>query len=115
MLPKLPARRLDAPGQFAFADRDRVCTILEEGGWGEIDIRPIDVACSLPEMELVGYLTQLGPVGLVLQEADERTRTRIIDTVRAAFEPYVYGAEVRFTAACWMVSASATTEKLASV
>ena len=28
-----------------------------------------------------------------------------VETVRAAFEPYVHGGEVRFTAACWMVSA----------
>ena len=76
LLPNLPARRPDAPGQFAFADRRRVHRILEESGWAEIDIRPIDVACTLPEKELVRYLTRLGPVGLILQEADERTRAR---------------------------------------
>lgn len=107
LLPNLPARRPGAPGQFAFADRQRVHTILEESGWAEIDIRPIDVACTLPEKELVGYLTRLGPVGLILQEADDRTRTQIIETVRAAFDSYVYGDEVRFTAACWMVGARA--------
>jgi hypothetical protein len=73
----------------------------------EIDIQPIDVACTLPEKELVRYLTRLGPVGLILQEADDRTRTQVIETVRAAFAPYVHGAEVRFAAACWMVGARA--------
>ena len=61
--------------------------------------------CTLPEKELVRYLTRLGPVGLILQEADERTRAQVIETVRAGFDPYVHGAEVRFTAACWMVGA----------
>jgi SAM-dependent methyltransferase len=107
LLPNLPARRPSAPGQFAFADRRRVYTILEESGWAGIDIRPIDVACALPERELVRYLTRLGPVGLILQRADDRTRTQVIKTVRTAFDPYVHGAEVRFTAACWMVSARA--------
>ena len=107
LLPNLPARRPDAPGQFAFADQRRVHRILEESGWDEIDIRPIDVACTLPEKELVRYLTRLGPLGLILQEADDRTRTQVIETVRAAFEPYVHGAEVHFTAACWMVGARA--------
>jgi hypothetical protein len=107
ILPNLPARRPDAPGQFAFANGHRVYTILEESGWAEIDIRPIDVACTLPEKELVPYLTRLGPVGLILQEADDRTRVQVIETVRAAFSPYVHRAEVRFTAACWMVSAQA--------
>jgi len=57
---------------------------------------------------LVGYFTRLGPVGLILQDADERTCTQVIKTVRAAFDPYVHGTEVRFTAACWKVSARAT-------
>ncbi len=107
LLPNLPARQPDAPGQFAFADQRRVYRILEESGWAAIDIRPIDVACSLPEKELVRYFTRLGPVGLILQEADDLTRTRVIETVRAAFDPYVQGDEVRFTAALWMVGARA--------
>jgi SAM-dependent methyltransferase len=106
LLPNLPARRPDAPGQFAFADPRRVSGVLEESGWAGIDIRPIDVACTLPEKELVRYLTRLGPLGLVLHEADDRTRAQVIETVRAAFEPYVHGAEVRYTAACWRVSAT---------
>lgn len=107
LLPKLPARRLDGPGQFAFADPGRVQRILQESGWGGIDVRPVDVECSLPEKELVRYLTRLGPVGLALQEVDDRTRTQVIGTVRAAFEPYVHGKEVRFAAACWVVEARA--------
>lgn len=104
-LPNLPARVPDAPGQFAFADQHRVQRILEESGWAGIDIRPIDVACALPEAELVTYLTRLGPLGLVLRDADEPTHTRLIETVRAAFDPYVDGTEVRFTAACWTIDA----------
>ncbi|SDC68927.1 Ubiquinone/menaquinone biosynthesis C-methylase UbiE [Cupriavidus sp. YR651] len=107
LLPDLPARRPNAPGQFAFADPDRVRGILEQSGWLEIEIRPIDVACILPEQGLVEYVTRLGPVGLALQEADDQTRAKVIETVRAAFDPYVHGAEVRFTAACWMIGAQA--------
>lgn len=108
LLPKLPARRPDAPGQFAFADRDRVHRILAQCGWTGIDIRPVDFSCTLPEQALVPYLSRLGPLGLVLHEADERTRAQVIQAARAAFEPYVHGAEVRFTAACWMVEARAS-------
>ncbi|CAL9325691.1 MULTISPECIES: class I SAM-dependent methyltransferase [Streptomyces] len=111
-LPDLPARRPDEPGQFAFADPDRVRRILAESGWAGIDIRPIDVVCTLPERELVRYFTRLGPVGMILPEADEETRKRIVETVRPAFDPFVRGADVRFTAACWMVSARAASAKL---
>jgi len=108
LLPNLPARKPGAPGQFAFADRDRIASILEESGWAGIDIRPIDVECTLPESDLMGYITRLGPVGLVLQdETDERRRAQVVAAVRAAFEPYVRGSEVRFTAACWMIGAEA--------
>lgn len=109
VLPNLPARRPDAPGQFSFADRHRVSSILEASRWAEIDIRPIDIDCTLPEQELVSYFSRLGPVGMILQEADERTRVSVIESVRAAFEPYVHGTDVRYTAACWMVSARALT------
>ena len=105
LLPNIPPRQPDAPGQFAFADRSRVNRILEDSGWTGIDIRPIDVVCILPETELVRYFTRFGPLARVLPEADEATRARIIATVRPAFEPYVHGAEVRYTAACWLVRA----------
>lgn len=107
LLPNLPARQPDAPGQFAFASSDRVQRILDDSGWTNIDIQPIDVVCSLPEKDLALYFTQLGPVGLALRDTDERTRERVVQTVRAAFDPSVQGTEVRFNAACWMVRARA--------
>jgi len=60
-LSNIPARDPNAPGQFAFADRQRVSRILEESGWAGIDLRPVDVACAFPEKDLVRYFTQLGP------------------------------------------------------
>lgn len=107
LLPDLPTRRPDGPGQFALADAGRIRRILEESGWGGIDIRPIDVTCVLPEAELVPYFSRFGPLGMVLPETDERTRTQVVATVRAAFDRFVHGADVRFTAACWLVDARA--------
>jgi SAM-dependent methyltransferase len=107
LLPNLPARRADGPGQFAFADARNVHDILEQSGWTGIEIRPVDVPCSLPEPALLSYLTQLGPLGLILPSLNARLREQIIQTVRAAFDPYVHGPEVRFAAACWSVRARA--------
>lgn len=105
LLPNFPARDPNAPGQFAFADRHRVHRILEESGWAEIEIRPVDASCTFPEKELIRYITQLGPLGRVFHPMDGQTRTDIVDKVRAAFDPFVRADEVRFIAACWMVSA----------
>jgi SAM-dependent methyltransferase len=107
LVPSLPVRRPDAPGQFAFADQRRIHKILEESGWIDIDIQPIDVGCTLSETELARYATQLGPVGLALQQVDDLTRERVSSAVLAAYGPYVRSTEVAFNAACWMVHARA--------
>ena len=105
LLPQLPARVPDEPGQFGFADRDRVNTILAHSGWHRIHIEAVDVACSFPEQQLLRYITQMGPVGRLLQTADDSTRRQVAATARDAFEPYVDGDQVRYTAACWDIRA----------
>lgn len=107
LLPELPPRRPGEPGQFAFADRDHVRRVLEQAGWSDIEIQPIDIACAMPEPALLPYVSQLGPVGRALQQADDALRTRVMAAVRPAFDAYVHGDEVRFVAACWMIGARA--------
>jgi ubiquinone/menaquinone biosynthesis C-methylase UbiE len=105
ILPNVPARDPEAPGQFAFANANRVRHILEDSGWADVDIAPLDVECAFPEADLVRYATRFGPLGRVLHDADEQTKDRVLATVRPAFDPFVHGATVRFMAACWKVSA----------
>ena len=107
LLPDLPARRPGAPGQFAFADRTFVREVLARSGWQDVDIHPLDIKCALPVAELERYFTLLGPVGVALQQADADTRARVIDVLHEAFRPYKDGGMVRFTAACWEISARA--------
>lgn len=110
LLPDLPPRRPDAPGQFGFADRRRVASILEDSGWDAVAIEPIDVALRFPATELTRYVSWLGPVGVMLQGMEEPRRTQVIETVRGAFTRYIQGTELRFTAACWMIAARAPAE-----
>jgi SAM-dependent methyltransferase len=107
LLPHMPARDPDGPGQFAFARRERVGSILDESGWDAIHIEPVDVTCTFPESELIHYLTRMGPLGRVLNKMDEPSRKNVVEKVRTAFDPYVNGDEVSYTAACWNVSARA--------
>ncbi len=108
LLPDLPARRPDEPGQFAFADRDRVRRILDESGWSEIDIQPIDVPCALPENALVRYLHPA-------RSRRPLPRSRRMTSFARGSSPRsdppssltCTVPEVRFTAACWMVGARA--------
>ena len=108
LLPNLPPRQAGAPGQCSFAQPEHVDGILRSSGWAEIAITPLDVPCSLPRSDLRRYVARLGPVGRVLHDTAEPLRTRVIEAVVAAFEPYVHGDAVRFVAAGWMIEARAT-------
>ncbi|MFF5083476.1 class I SAM-dependent methyltransferase [Actinoplanes sp. NPDC000266] len=108
LLPELPPRRPDGPGQFGLADPGLVRSVLSGSGWSDVALEPLDVELTMPESELTGYLTRLGPVGQVLPDVPEPRRSRIVETVRAAFDPFISGTDVRFTAACWLITARNT-------
>ena len=110
LLPALAPRKQGGAGQFAFADKAWVSSMLEKSGWTDVDLQPIDVVCAFPKAGLRPYLNRLGPVGRALDGADEPTRDRVLDMVLPAFDSYIYGDEVRFTAACWMISGRAGRE-----
>ncbi len=105
LLPELPPRPADGPGQFAFADARKVQGILSAAGWDAIEMLPIDVPCAMPQRALDGYASRLGPVALALRGADDTQRARVMAAVRAGFAPYLHGDEVKFTAACWEIAA----------
>jgi SAM-dependent methyltransferase len=108
LLPSLPERSPDAPGQFAFARRERIEQILAASGWGSISVDPVDATCTLPAADMLTYATRMGPLGLIFQDLDRSLQQRIAAALRAAFNPYVRGDTVCFTAACWMVTARAS-------
>jgi len=95
----------NAPGQFAFADADKVRRILQASGWKNIEIQSIDVPMQVAEADLLVYVTKLGPVGLALKDADAQTRDRVTIAVHAAFKPFIQDGVARFNAACWLVMA----------
>ena len=105
LLPPLPAQAIDAPGQFAFADPERVEAILTDAGWTDIVLTPFDAVCEMPATDLDGYLAQMGRIGVMLQQLDAASREPILSTLRQAFAPFVEGEVVRFTAACWRIDA----------
>lgn len=107
LLPDLPTRPADGPGQFAFADPDRVRGILSDAGWSRVSIDPVDIACSLPAADLDAYIGRLGPVGMTLQKHDAAAVAEVVGAVRPAFAPFIHGDAVRFVAACHLVGALA--------
>lgn len=107
LLPPQAPRAPDAPGQFAFADHERVRALLAQAGWRDIAITPLDVECRMPEAALEPYFTRLGNLGRLLPTLDPSVREQLIAAVRPAFAPFLREGEVRFTAACWEIAATA--------
>ncbi|MBB3118151.1 class I SAM-dependent methyltransferase [Pseudoduganella violacea] len=105
LLPALAPRPADRPGQFGLASRERIISLLQQSGWQDVEVAPLDLACAIPEADLVPYLSMLGPVGPILPNESEARRREIVGLMRAACEPYVHGGEVRINAACWLASA----------
>ncbi|WP_282297265.1 class I SAM-dependent methyltransferase [Stenotrophomonas sp. PS02289] len=101
----LPPRVPDGPGQFAFADPDKVRGILASAGWSEVAITALDLPCEIARSDLRTYLSLLGPVGTALRSEtlDAAERERILDVIEAAFAPFVFADRVRYTAACWVL------------
>jgi SAM-dependent methyltransferase len=105
LLPDLPAWVPDGPGPFGLADPERTRGILDQAGWEGIELTAIDPTCGFAERDLVAYFTNVGPIAGALRAADQPTRDQVVPVVRSAFEQFVEGDSVRFTAACWLVDA----------
>ena len=105
LLPVPPPRDPAAPGQFAFADPDRVRGLLSAAGWRAVDLQPLDLACALPADDLETYATRIGPVSLALLGLETDHRDAVIAAVKRGFEPFLAEGAARFTAACWLVRA----------
>jgi SAM-dependent methyltransferase len=101
----LPAPDPDKPGMFSLADPDRVRRIFTAAGWADLDLQPLDVACSIAERDMFTYMTKLGPIGGALRTADDVTRARVTEVLAHAFDDYLRDGAARFTSACWLVRA----------
>jgi SAM-dependent methyltransferase len=110
VLPLLPAPPAaptpDAPGPFAFADRDRLAGILAGAGFAEISIEPLDARVAWGDVETsVNMALRLGPVaGLVREHPDQRDA--MAAAIRSALAAHATAEGVRLDSATWIVLAT---------
>lgn len=103
----LPPRMPGAPGQFAFADGERVQRLLQAAGWNDVEVTAVDLPCSLARDDLPTYVGQLGPLGMALRTLPDERAHLLLSRALAAFAPFIEGDRVRVDAACWQVRARA--------
>ena len=96
-----------APGPFAFADHERMISILEQAGYREVAVRPLDTTVNLGatvEDALTEALT-IGPLARAAAELDEARHEKIRGRIAPIIVKYKTGYGVVAPAAVWLVSA----------
>ena len=109
LVPTPPPVVPNAPGPYAFADRDRVHGILTAAGFRDVAIDPMEGKLVLGGTASVDaavtFATQTGALRGLLGQADDLTRANAVKAVRAAVEPYVGTEGVCLDSAAWVVHA----------
>ena len=104
-----PAESSDpaAPGPFAFADAERVRTLLGAAGFSNIAIGPFDMAIGGEDLDGATDLAlRIGPVARSLRENPGLKET-IRPAIRARLADFLVDGCVLFPAAVWIVTAQA--------
>lgn len=108
-----PSADPDAPGPFAFGDRDRLEGILAAAGFAAIDIAPFDTTISYGRGETreqaiddaLDMAFQVGPLSRALADRPDDIRNRAAAAVRAAFAARPGETSILIDGAAWVVTA----------
>jgi SAM-dependent methyltransferase len=100
---------LGAPGQFAFADPDRVRGLLERAGFEEIGVTAVEEPLTIGGYgtvdEAVEFLKGTNTGQTLLADADPDVVAAALADVRSALAPYEGTDGVRLGAGVWLVKA----------
>jgi SAM-dependent methyltransferase len=110
-LPETPPPDPYAPGPFAFADAQRVLSILTDVGFHNVEIDKYDAPMRMgADLETVAAQTlRIGPLSRAVGEADDVTRAKIVTAVQDALGQFRNpDGEIAPPAACWLVRAKVT-------
>lgn len=92
---------------FSFSDPDYVRHTLEAAGFGEIAIEPHDASVSCGDVDTtMKVLLRVGALGKIVRE-NPNLRAHVEPRLREALAAIGDPAEVRLTAAVWIVTAQA--------
>ena len=101
----------DAPSMFAFADPDRVRSVLAEAGWIDLLLEPAETTILVggggSVSETVEFLRSGSMGRTLLAGADAETEEKALTAVTESLTPYADDEGVRLGAAVWVVTARA--------
>lgn len=108
----LPVPDPHAPGPFAFADGERVRSLLATAGFEDVHVEAVDETLLLAGRvmgleEAVDFMMQVGPGPALLKDVSDDIKETVRNSVREAVRPHLSEEGVRMKAAAWIVTAHA--------
>lgn len=112
MLATPPPADPHAPGPFAFADRDRVTSILTSSGWNDVHATPVDFryvagAGDDPVQDALSFFSRIGAAAPLIAALPEEERRAFKARFADVLANHVVGGVVCFPAAAWIWEARA--------
>jgi SAM-dependent methyltransferase len=108
LLPPQPPSDPLAPGPYAFADLERVQSILARAGYRTVEAEALDTVVNMgpaPDAAAAQALN-IGPLARAATGLDDAVRDRIRAIVTDVFAKYRTSAGITPPAACWLVGAA---------
>lgn len=98
-----------APGPFAFADQDRVASILAEAGWlnlefARFDFHMIAGAGEDPVTDAIGYFSRIGLAARAMAEMDDGARSEFLAKLAGFLPEHLRDGVVSLPASVWIVT-----------
>lgn len=104
-LPPPPPPAPGAPGPFAFADPERIRSVLGEAGFSDVQPRAIDLSMGgFSVDDALRMALRIGPVGAMLRDNPE-VAPKVVDDIREALGAHAIGGKVALPGAAWVVTA----------
>jgi SAM-dependent methyltransferase len=107
-LPDVPPPDPLAPGPFAFADPQRILSILSDVGFHYVETRKFDGVMDMGRDldQAAAYTLRIGPLARAACELDDATREKIAAAAKDALSKFIRAdGAIAPPVACWFVSA----------
>ncbi|MBV6633799.1 MAG: class I SAM-dependent methyltransferase [Alphaproteobacteria bacterium] len=102
---EMPGADISDPGPFSLSKVDRTEQLFETAGWEDVRCEPHDLPGKLSADMLERYLAKFASMRQDLSDVDPAELASINADILAAYQKFVDGDDVPFTASVWLVRA----------